>query len=793
MSSCGGLFREEDEDDDFQPSVSRSQPSKRPNLCLPHRVFTTQNRSRVLNVSSGNDRDGFKGTPRSKRSKLHYSVSLGKENFAPFVNRESSKPNLSSGIEGSYVSLGGVESCGMGTNEQEISSSDLDCGENRFELAGECCSLDTIKSSIDCSYVESGRDAAKGLDSIRDESRLGADKGYLRNSIEGRLMSRTRDWDGDEEDDFEVGEELDILAKLCEEDGECEEGNSYSRGEEETGEDGDDGVIVCPVCGVDISDLEDGLRLLHTNDCLDKNEDQLGEILLPDDGYEYPQQPKETDASPASSHQAPDISPVVGWLRSLGLERYEEIFLREEIDWETLKWLTEEDLSNIGITALGPRKKLINALAELQDRPGRASGEESSDGRGDPMSSSKKDKKCSASKARANESKNVNSKLITDFFLSSTLNKNKVPCDSISGTTKEKHQNSSRKCDKTKIQAKRGKSKEVPPWCCVPGTPFRVDAFRYLRRDCSHWFLTHFHLDHYQGLTKSFCHGKLYCSTITAKLVNMKLGITWDNIEVLPLNQKVTISNVQVTCLDANHCPGSLMILFEPSNGKAVLHTGDFRFTEEIASLSIWQECRIHTLILDTTYCNPQYDFPKQDEVTQFVIDAIQAESFNTSTLFLIGSYTVGKERLYLEVARAVRRKVYVGAAKFHIIQCFGYSEEDLQWFTVNEHESHIHVVPMWTLASFKRLKHIANQYSRLFSLVVAFSPTGWTFGKGKKSSGRRWQQGTIIRYEVPYSEHSSFSELREFVKLSSPTNIIPSVNNEGADSINSMISYLST
>ena len=34
------------------------------------------------------------------------------------------------------------------------------------------------------------------------------------------------------------------------------------------------------------------------------------------------------------------------------------------------------------------------------------------------------------------------------------------------------------------------------------------------------------------------------------------------------------------------------------------------------------------------------------------------------------------------------------------------------------------------------------------FSLIVAFSPTGWTFGKGKKKSpGRRWQQGTIIRY----------------------------------------------
>ncbi|KAL9258654.1 hypothetical protein AKJ16_DCAP24165 [Drosera capensis] len=37
-----------------------------------------------------------------------------------------------------------------------------------------------------------------------------------------------------------------------------------------------------------------------------------------------------------------------------------------------------------------------------------------------------------------------------------------------------------------------------------------------------------------------------------------------------------------------------------------------------------------------------EYDFPNQDAVIQFVIEAIQAESFNPKTLFLIGSYTIG-------------------------------------------------------------------------------------------------------------------------------------------------------
>lgn len=72
----------------------------------------------------------------------------------------------------------------------------------------------------------------------------------------------------------------------------------------------------------------------------------------------------------------------------------------------------------------------------------------------------------------------------------------------------------------------------------------------------------------YQGLTRSFCHGKIYCSLITAKLVNLKIGIPWDSLHVLPLNQKICIAGVDVTCLDANHCPGSIIILFEPPNGK---------------------------------------------------------------------------------------------------------------------------------------------------------------------------------------------------------------------------------
>lgn len=81
-----------------------------------------------------------------------------------------------------------------------------------------------------------------------------------------------------------------------------------------------------------------------------------------------------------------------------------------------------------------------------------------------------------------------------------------------------------------------------------------------------------------------------------------------------------------------------------------------------------------------------------------------------------------GKERIFLEVARALSKKVHVTAAKLRLLKCLEFKEEDMQWFTSNEHESNIHVAPMWTLANFKRLKKISSQYN--VSVAACFSVT---------------------------------------------------------------------
>jgi SAM (Sterile alpha motif) domain-containing protein/adenylate/guanylate cyclase family protein len=60
------------------------------------------------------------------------------------------------------------------------------------------------------------------------------------------------------------------------------------------------------------------------------------------------------------------------WLRGLGLGRYEQAFRDGDIDGEILPKLTAEDLTGLGVSSIGHRRKLLDAIAALQSGPARA-------------------------------------------------------------------------------------------------------------------------------------------------------------------------------------------------------------------------------------------------------------------------------------------------------------------------------------------------------------------------------------------------------------------------------------
>lgn len=54
---------------------------------------------------------------------------------------------------------------------------------------------------------------------------------------------------------------------------------------------------------------------------------------------------------------------IAGWLRDLGLERYEQAFVENDVDAELLPELTADDLIGLGVSSIGHRRRLFAAIA----------------------------------------------------------------------------------------------------------------------------------------------------------------------------------------------------------------------------------------------------------------------------------------------------------------------------------------------------------------------------------------------------------------------------------------------
>ncbi|XP_021719372.1 DNA cross-link repair protein SNM1-like [Chenopodium quinoa] len=325
-----------------------------------------------------------------------------------------------------------------------------------------------------------------------------------------------------------------------------------------------------------------------------------------------------------------------------------------------------------------------------------------------------------------------------------------------------------------------GNARSCPFYKKIPGTPFTVDAFRYgAVKGCSSYFLSHFHADHYGGLSKAWSHGPIYCTSITARLVRMCLYVNPSYIRPLELDVEHLIDGVKVTLLEANHCPGAALIYFHLSDGQRFLHTGDFRACKRMQTYPLLVNNKVNVIYLDTTYCNPKYRFPSKEEVTSFVVKTtMTCLKKQPKTLVVVGAYSIGKECVYIAISEAIKVKIYANASRRRILQSFDWPHLSKNLCT-NGKDTPLHVLPISSL-KHETLKTYLKTYQDQFNAVVAFRPTGWTFSESVGSQLdliKPNSRGNIQIYGVPYSEHSSFTELQEFVQFLRPNKIIPTVN----------------
>lgn len=327
---------------------------------------------------------------------------------------------------------------------------------------------------------------------------------------------------------------------------------------------------------------------------------------------------------------------------------------------------------------------------------------------------------------------------------------------------------------------KKPKKKKKKPICphykIVEGSMFAVDAFRYGEiTNVEHYFLTHFHSDHYIGLKKKFRH-KLYLSEITANLVKQFIGVAEEFLNIVYVDVPFYIDDVCIIPLDANHCPGAVLFLFKFPDGRNVLHTGDFRANEEMVKKLTQFNCQTLDLIyLDTTYLHSKRRMPLQSESIQFVLDNVQnyLETFiGERYLILVGAYLIGKENVWMAIAEKFNFKVYLEKERLKgFKQICAASIRHFKFFrdyvTLNEAEAEIRVVNMLQI-TYTSLRDFLSENQDSYTTILGVSASGW--------NNNKYSTGRISLLSCQYSEHSSYDELERFIVATSPKNVISTV-----------------
>jgi len=355
----------------------------------------------------------------------------------------------------------------------------------------------------------------------------------------------------------------------------------------------------------------------------------------------------------------------------------------------------------------------------------------------------------------------------------------------------------------------------------LPGV--RCDRFDSIKSEgrvvaADQFFLSHCHTDHMVGIDtlamflRKKANGtkinhKLYCSEISKNFVLEKYRIPVRAIHVLNNNEPHTLHSydgdeiyfLQVTAVPANHCPGSVMFLFERLEGlrhstkvaRRILYTGDFRFdhasgkfvTPELASLHDGQgkPLPLDELYLDTTFCSPLYKtFPTREEAQEEIWrlckkwvtkNGMYKDTRSKHVVLFVLPAKYGYEGILNNIYQKSRNcwRVHVNPSKFseylcssELSSCTADVPHKAEWLHACQTGKRSGNQPM-----LKSLPCQAGDFE-----VCQIRPSAMFFTQKKMAEQVAAGHDRVVsvsqggsNYRVCYSTHSSMDELERFVR----------------------------
>ena len=167
-------------------------------------------------------------------------------------------------------------------------------------------------------------------------------------------------------------------------------------------------------------------------------------------------------------------------------------------------------------------------------------------------------------------------------------------------------------------------------------------------------FVSHAHSDH------TGFHRRILCTPATARLIQVRLGDDIAAFESLAFGELRRFEDWSATLLPAGHVLGSAQLLYQDRQG-TLLYTGDFKLRNGLSAepAAIPQA---ETLVMETTYGLPRYQFPPTEETLGAVIKFCHEALEEGETPVLFG-YALGKAQEILAALKTANLPVMLHGA----------------------------------------------------------------------------------------------------------------------------------